>query len=217
MVYTTERQVLIGWQTRFAALFFIISFHASIVGFAFLGLDEQRVNNTVEMHLCGAIIAPPNDKEVQKTQTPINKKVEPKKEQPMQKPQVVASNNAISNDAVVAVAKQQKQPEIKTESQAQTILPITSPIFNAAHLHNPPPVYPKSSRKRSEEGKVFLRVFVEADGSAKKIELKTSSGFEDLDDAAMDVVKGWKFVPAKKGNESISAWVIVPITFKLGA
>ena len=91
----------------------------------------------------------------------------------------------------------------------------TQPRFDADYLHNPRPVYPPMSRRMGEEGKVFLRVRVEADGRPSQVEIKTSSGSQRLDQAAADAVRRWRFVPAKRGAEAVSAWVIVPISFNL--
>jgi protein TonB len=60
-----------------------------------------------------------------------------------------------------------------------------------------------------------LRVLVGADGNAREVVLKTSSGYERLDRSALDTVRHWKFVPARVGNEPVSAWVLVPIVFSL--
>ena len=91
----------------------------------------------------------------------------------------------------------------------------TQPRFDADYLHNPRPVYPPMSRRMGEEGKVFLRVRVEADGRPSQVEIKTSSGSLRLDQAAEDAVRRWRFIPAKRGGEAVSAWVIVPISFNL--
>ena len=66
-----------------------------------------------------------------------------------------------------------------------------------------------------EEGKVFLRVYVNTEGAAEKIELQTSSGWPRLDQAAQDTVRSWRFIPAKQGDQAVAAWVIVPINFAL--
>ena len=65
------------------------------------------------------------------------------------------------------------------------------------------------------KAKVVLRVHVEPNGRPAQIEIKTSSGSPCLDNAAQDAVWRWKFVPARRGDEAISAWVLVPITFNL--
>jgi protein TonB len=66
-----------------------------------------------------------------------------------------------------------------------------------------------------EEGKVILRVLVSPQGAAESVELKTSSGSARLDEAALNTVRHWRFIPAKRGDSPIQSWVLVPITFKL--
>lgn len=61
----------------------------------------------------------------------------------------------------------------------------------------------------------MLRVQVEANGLPSKVEVRTSSGSERLDNAALEAVKRWKFVPAKQGEKAVPASVVVPITFNL--
>lgn len=93
--------------------------------------------------------------------------------------------------------------------------PTISARFDAAYLNNPKPAYPALSKRRREEGKVLLRVFITAEGRAGEVQLHRSSGFDRLDRSAADAVARWKFVPAKKGSQPISSWCIVPIDFKL--
>jgi len=52
-------------------------------------------------------------------------------------------------------------------------------------------------------------------GDATKVELKESSGFSRLDHAALDAVQSWKFAPAKRGEQPVATWVVVPIKFSL--
>ncbi len=91
----------------------------------------------------------------------------------------------------------------------------TAPRFNAAYLHNPAPVYPPSSRRLGEEGKVLLHVKVSAAGQPVAVDLEKSSNFERLDEAARHAVARWRFVPAKRGEEAVEGSVIVPIVFRL--
>lgn len=94
--------------------------------------------------------------------------------------------------------------------------PVVPPSFSAAYLNNPPPGYPTASRRFGEQGRVMLRVLVDARGDAEKTEISQTSGYARLDQAAFDAVQRWKFVPAKRGDTAVSAWVLVPIAFKLG-
>lgn len=92
---------------------------------------------------------------------------------------------------------------------------VVAARFDADYLDNPKPAYPKVSRKLGEEGKVVLRVRVSAAGLPEHIELKHTSGSARLDQAALDTVMRWRFVPARRGNEAIASWVLVPVTFNL--
>ena len=51
-----------------------------------------------------------------------------------------------------------------------------------------------------------------AEGS---VELKSTSGHLRLDRAALESVQRWKFVPAKRDDKPVDAWVLVPIRFSL--
>jgi protein TonB len=93
--------------------------------------------------------------------------------------------------------------------------PLVPPSFNASYLDNPAPAYPSLSRRMGEEGRVFLRVYVEASGLASRVDIRTSSGSERLDQAALDAVRRWKFVPARQGDQAVPEYVIVPISFSV--
>jgi protein TonB len=89
------------------------------------------------------------------------------------------------------------------------------PSYRAAYLSNPPPDYPRVSRRMGEEGKVALRVHITVDGHADEVVLYQGSGFERLDRAAMEAVRRWRFVPARRGRDNVPGWVLVPIQFSL--
>lgn len=91
----------------------------------------------------------------------------------------------------------------------------TEPVFNAEYLNNPAPIYPARARKHRIQGKVLLDVFVRPDGTAKDVNIEHSSGSRVLDDSALDAVRNWRFIPAKRGHEFVEARVIVPVEFKL--
>lgn len=91
----------------------------------------------------------------------------------------------------------------------------TQPRFDADYLDNPKPPYPALSRRIGEQGRVVLRVRVDAAGLALDVQLHASSGYSHLDHAALETVRRWKFVPARLGNEAVAATVIVPIAFSL--
>lgn len=93
--------------------------------------------------------------------------------------------------------------------------PLQAPRFDADYLNNPRPPYPPLARRMGEEGVVRLRVRVGVDGKPLSVQVARSSGSRVLDDAAERAVSGWRFVPARRGDEAVAADVIVPISFKL--
>jgi periplasmic protein TonB len=106
-------------------------------------------------------------------------------------------------------------PEPVVAAPPPPIVPMTPPVFNAAYLNNPPPAYPALSRRMGEEGRVVLRVLVNASGTADEVQILDSSGHVRLDEAARNTVRRWKFAPARRGERSIAAWVLIPISFRL--
>lgn len=92
---------------------------------------------------------------------------------------------------------------------------FSQPLYNAAYLNNPPPAYPLAARRRGIEGTVVVRAQITEDGNCHQASLSKSSGYEMLDQAAVAAVKSWRFIPAKRGAQTISAWVEVPISFRL--
>jgi protein TonB len=80
---------------------------------------------------------------------------------------------------------------------------------------NPAPEYPHIARLRGYQGHVVLKVLVDREGNVSDLEVSRSSGYPVLDQAAVNSVKKWIFVPAMRGNESVEMWVRIPIRFKL--
>ena len=92
---------------------------------------------------------------------------------------------------------------------------VELPSSKADYLHNPPPDYPRMSKRLGEQGKVVLKVLIGTDGAPQKVELVTSSGFERLDKSALDAAMRWRYVPGKRGGVAEAMWYQVPIQFTL--
>ena len=92
---------------------------------------------------------------------------------------------------------------------------VSLPSSDADYLNNPAPAYPRISRRQGEQGTVVLRVFINTDGRADKAEIRTSSGYSRLDEAALDTVKRWRYVPGKRAGVPEAMWFNVPIRFVL--
>jgi protein TonB len=77
------------------------------------------------------------------------------------------------------------------------------------------PSYPSTARRLGIEGTSLLRVYVAADGRVTEIAVDQSAGHPDLDRAAVDAVRRWKFEPGRRGSEAIGMWVRLPVQFVL--
>jgi protein TonB len=77
------------------------------------------------------------------------------------------------------------------------------------------PAYPHSARRLGIQGTARLRVQVLADGRVGEVVVEKSAGHDDLDRAAADAVRQWRFEPARKGAEAVATWVLLPVQFQL--
>lgn len=108
-------------------------------------------------------------------------------------------------------------PPASTALRGAAEVPASAPVYDAAYLNNPAPAYPAPSRRLREQGQVVLRVLVNSEGRAEQVEVRNGSGFARLDDSAREAVTRWRFVPARRGEQPVPAWVLVPLTFRLNA
>lgn len=92
---------------------------------------------------------------------------------------------------------------------------VDLPSSAADYLHNPKPTYPTMSRRLGEQGEVVLRVWVGDQGDPQKVLVDQTSGFERLDQAAINAVLGWRYVPGKRQGIAESMWLTVPLRFVL--
>ena len=68
------------------------------------------------------------------------------------------------------------------------------------------PSYPATARRLGIEGTALLRVFVDGQGRVGDVVVKQSAGHPDLDRAAADAVRRWRFEPARRGADTVAMW-----------
>lgn len=131
---------------------------------------------------------------------PATPAVNPPLEKP---PQVSPSSSSGSPTAPVL-------PTAITNDSLPTIPAQVDPNY----LHRPNPVYPAASRRLREAGTVLLRVSLDATGKVREVAVQTTSAYERLDQAAIEAVRQWRFIPATRGQQPVASTVLVPIAFK---
>jgi periplasmic protein TonB len=91
---------------------------------------------------------------------------------------------------------------------------MTEPQVDTTKPHAQPD-YPDAAQLGGEEGTVDVSVLVRPSGRVAKVRVAKSSGFVDLDNAAVEGVVNWRFIPAVDGGETVSAWKTVRIVYQL--
>lgn len=79
----------------------------------------------------------------------------------------------------------------------------------------PPPRYPPSAMRKGATGTVLLRVEVGIDGTPTNVQVEQRSGSRDLDRAALDAVRDWRFKPGQRDGQPVPSVVTIPIDFSL--
>jgi protein TonB len=75
--------------------------------------------------------------------------------------------------------------------------------------------YPKASLMNEEQGAVTMSFLVAADGSVVDSKVEKSSGFKNLDKAALKALTACKFKPGTKDGSVAQTWTKVDYVWKL--
>src|SRR5690606_13089217 len=78
-----------------------------------------------------------------------------------------------------------------------------------------PPQYPPSAVRSGIEGTVILVISIDAKGNVLDIEVEKSSRNRDLDRAAIDAARKWRFSPEIRNGAPVASRVRVPVDFTL--
>jgi protein TonB len=208
----------------------VLSLH--LWGVIWLLQPAEAVTKAQPMVMEVSLIAAPSQKA---SAAPIAqpKPVEPKKEpvkKPVKKKQPVIRKQmelpkpmAMADELLPAPSKLESAPAPAAASAAAKAsskvtadtAPFTEANFNANYGFNPKPKYPGIATSRGWEGTVQLLVKVSVEGDSEEVTVQRSSGYDVLDEAAVEAVEKWKFIPAKRGETPVSSSVVVPINFVL--
>ncbi len=109
-------------------------------------------------------------------------------------------------------AQVKKQEIVKIQRVFSQVIKVQA---NPDYFQNPPPEYPELAKQMRQEGLVLLAVDVDREGTPIKVEIKQSSGYRLLDQAAVRAVSHWKFQPGRMGDIPVESTVTVPIRFRL--
>lgn len=73
-----------------------------------------------------------------------------------------------------------------------------------------------TARLEAVEARVRLRLLIRADGSVAGVEVAVPSGRPELDAAALDAARHWRFLPARRDGEPIDSVALIWVAFVVG-
>ena len=209
----------------------VLVFHLAALWALQSGLALRAIEIVVPAEILSQLIAPPPPKATPTSPPP------PAPKQPLVRsskpllpppPQLMAiADPTPAPNAPLGVTTPQPPPPPIAAPVAVAAAPVAPPAAppappkvdlpssDADYLQNPRPAYPPISKRLGEQGKVMVRVFIGTDGLAQKAEMKQSSGYERLDQVALNTVLKWHYVPGKRGGTPEAMWFVVPINFVL--
>lgn len=201
----------------------VVLFHIAAIWVLQTGLVRQALAVVVPVAILSEFIEPPKPKpEPPPLPKPVVETVQHKAAPPPPMPLAIADPTPAPDAPTGVVTAPEPLPPITAPvaaASAPTPAPvgpqIELPSSDADYLHNPRPNYPARSRRMGEQGKVIVRVLIGVDGLAQKAEIRKSSGFERLDEAALNTVKAWRYVPGKRAGVVEAMWFNVPINYVL--
>ncbi|RPH46950.1 MAG: energy transducer TonB [Burkholderiales bacterium] len=75
--------------------------------------------------------------------------------------------------------------------------------------------YPIAARRAREEGRVHVRVLVDASGLPAQTLVVQSSGHPRLDASALAAAQSTRFRPHTENGVALPFWVVMPLIFEL--
>ena len=155
---------------------------------------------------------------------PAMPEVEPPKPREEKPPEAERAEDPLPPDPT---APKLAEPEPEREQMETPNIPPPAPPAPAvapkqAKIDAPPkphktikPDYPKGARQRGEQGEVILEIRVNAAGIVDHVDIVSSCGFPELDEAAVRAARTARFTPAKSGGSPVASTARLKLDFKL--
>lgn len=144
--------------------------------------------------------------------------------EPSPVPAAMPEPEAVSRDEeiVAPTPSPPPPPATKPTRASEAPAPASAPVERAKVLSAPQalnrltPVYPRSARRKGREGTVVVEAVVRESGSVESAQVVSTSGFADLDGAAVKAVRKAEFAPAREDGVAVSGRIRLTFEFRLG-
>ncbi|WP_224717469.1 energy transducer TonB [Pectobacterium versatile] len=79
----------------------------------------------------------------------------------------------------------------------------------------PQPDYPRRAKRLQQEGNVLVRLVISPEGRLIRHDIARSSGYDALDQAAIDAVAQARCTPYRENGQAITVMTVQPVNFRL--
>ena len=118
--------------------------------------------------------------------------------------------------STVRIRKKALQPVEEAAEQPVAQPQVVAPpqaYVEAQRSDNRPPEYPAKERRLGREGKVLVRVLVDAVGHVERVDLVTPSKYAGFNQAALAAARQWTFMPATRDGVAVASETDIEIEF----
>ncbi len=201
----------------------VVLLHVGVLWALQSGLMRRAVEVIIPGEILSEYISPPAPEAPRPPTPAAPRKPEPPQPRPQVQPPTPLPVTTVEPAPLVAQTAPAVAAPATVEASTVAAAPaappaparIELPSSDAAYLNNPKPAYPPLSRHLGEQGKVVVRVLIGVDGTAQQAEIRSSSGYDRLDQAALATVRSWRYTPGRRNGVAEAMWFNVPINFVL--
>lgn len=90
-----------------------------------------------------------------------------------------------------------------------------APGIDISLRNRQPPHYPLAAIAAHHQGTVVLDVAIDETGQVRGVTVERSSGYPEIDQAAIDAAKGWRYNPGMRNGIPVGGVVRTPVNFSL--
>lgn len=147
---------------------------------------------------------------------------EPPRERPHARPPEAAAPASPEPQVEIAQLEALPRKAVEEPPPAPSASAVAPSAPRQARVDAPPkprrtirPVYPDGARRRGEEGRATVEFLVGEDGRVAEARVVASTGFAELDAAALKAVRTARFTPARADGKAVAAPARLTLNFKL--
>lgn len=122
----------------------------------------------------------------------------------------------------VVMKPQPAAPRAQPQARPAPSAPTSREPLDADRVDQPPreltdlqPSYPRLAERLRRTGSVQIRVLIDETGRVDDVQVLSVDGHASFEDAVLDVVRRWRFDPARDRGRPVPVWATKTVRFEL--